>query len=244
MILACGNLRVEGTLMTGTTLIEQVASVQIPVGGIVQAGSSTIVVGGDWENRGTFRAGSGTVVFGDDCNRPLSALLGSATFHNLAFTSIQGKTFYLQSGATITITGKLSLQGTAGHSIGLATLTGEPATIILAPGATIENSYAVLNPSVRIDVQQDVYAITAVADPAGGGTVSCSPNPVKHGETSICTAAANKSYVFAKWGGNCMGQTGTMCTLSGVTTSQAVTGVFIDMNLVLPGRAGWRATLK
>jgi uncharacterized repeat protein (TIGR02543 family) len=67
------------------------------------------------------------------------------------------------------------------------------------------------------------YLITVTASPAGGGTVSCAPNPVSSGGSSTCTATANPGYTFADWSGDCMG---TACTLSNVTATKTVTANF------------------
>ena len=67
------------------------------------------------------------------------------------------------------------------------------------------------------------YAIIAAANPAGGGTVSCTPNPVDFGGSSSCTATANAGYTFANWSGDCAGAT---CALSNVTATRNVTANF------------------
>ena len=67
------------------------------------------------------------------------------------------------------------------------------------------------------------YAITVTGEPAAGGTASCSPNPVDHGGTSLCTATASPGYTFMAWSGDC---TGASCGLTNVTTAQHVTANF------------------
>jgi len=68
------------------------------------------------------------------------------------------------------------------------------------------------------------YTITATANPAAGGTVSCSPNPVSHGSNSSCTATANTGFTFAAFSGDC---SGAACTLTAVTADRSVTANFI-----------------
>ncbi|WP_295388982.1 kelch repeat-containing protein [uncultured Thiodictyon sp.] len=79
--------------------------------------------------------------------------------------------------------------------------------------------------SVPAVVTLAIYAITASASPAVGGTVNCTPSSVDYDGTSNCTATANPGYTFAEWSGNCTG-TGTSCTLTNVTTAKTVTATF------------------
>ncbi|WP_295581281.1 fibronectin type III domain-containing protein [uncultured Lamprocystis sp.] len=71
------------------------------------------------------------------------------------------------------------------------------------------------------------HTITATAEPSAGGTVSCDPNPVPHGGTSLCTAAANPGYTFSVWSGDCGGAT---CELTEVTVPRNVTAGFAVLN--------------
>ncbi len=88
------------------------------------------------------------------------------------------------------------------------------------------------------------HAITATAKPARGGTVSCTPNPVPHGNASACTATARNGYAFAGWRDACAGQSSTICRLIKVTAAQTVTAIFTDLSPALPTRGGWRAILQ
>ena len=67
------------------------------------------------------------------------------------------------------------------------------------------------------------YAITATANPVGGGTVSCTPNPVNSGNTSTCTATPATGYTFSAWSGDC---TGATCVLNNVVSTKNVTATF------------------
>lgn len=68
------------------------------------------------------------------------------------------------------------------------------------------------------------YAITATANPSEGGTVSCSPNPVNHGDSATCTATPRAGFTFNGFSGDC---TGTACTLSNVQGTKSVTANFL-----------------
>ncbi len=67
---------------------------------------------------------------------------------------------------------------------------------------------------------------TVAASASTGGTASCSPNPVNHGSSSLCTATANAGYTFSGWGGDCVG-TSLTCTLNNVSSDKAVTASFV-----------------
>lgn len=69
------------------------------------------------------------------------------------------------------------------------------------------------------------YTITTAANPAAGGSVSCTPNPVSHGGHASCTATAQAGYSFASWAGDCTGATES-CTLSDVTSNKMVSATF------------------
>jgi hypothetical protein len=69
----------------------------------------------------------------------------------------------------------------------------------------------------------NTYAITATANPAAGGSVNCTLNPVPSGGTSTCTATPNAGYSFTTWSGDC---TGATCVLSNVTTTHSVVAGF------------------
>ncbi|WP_295396161.1 RCC1 domain-containing protein [uncultured Thiodictyon sp.] len=92
-------------------------------------------------------------------------------------------------------------------------------------------------------VGRNANTITATASPAAGGTVRCTPNPVSSGGASTCTAHGNPRYLFAGWRGACAGQIGQTCTLTNITSAQAVEAVYLAKALVLPSQGGWRAVL-
>ena len=69
------------------------------------------------------------------------------------------------------------------------------------------------------------YPATASATPQGAGAAVCVPNPVPHGGTAVCKAAAG-AYPFTAWqGGRCAGQPAT-CTVTNVTGALAETAAF------------------
>ncbi|MFG0623535.1 IPTL-CTERM sorting domain-containing protein, partial [Delftia sp. WSY_9] len=56
------------------------------------------------------------------------------------------------------------------------------------------------------------------------GTVTCTPNPVTHGQDASCTATPGTGYHFTSWSGDCAG-TGA-CQLTNVTSPRSVSATF------------------
>jgi YD repeat-containing protein len=79
------------------------------------------------------------------------------------------------------------------------------------------------------------YAVTAKASPVAGGSVICSPNPVNHGGSTTCAAAAGVGYTFGGFSGDCSGAT---CVLSNVTGDRNVVANF-TLNGSLSISTGW-----
>ncbi len=90
-------------------------------------------------------------------------------------------------------------------------------------GASCVLSNVTAAKAVTATFTRNTYAITTTASPAGGGTVSCTPNPVGYGGSSTCTARANTGYLFSAFSGDC---TGATCALSNVSAATAVTATF------------------
>jgi len=82
-------------------------------------------------------------------------------------------------------------------------------------------------------VVAQTFPISVASNPAAGGTVQCTPNPVLSGTNSVCTATANAGYVFTNWSGDC---TGTTCNLTGVVAAKSVTANFSLVNAPPPVR--------
>jgi hypothetical protein len=67
LALGCTDLIVAGTLHVGAAAVTDVRNFVIQPGGVVDATTGTISVGGTFTNLGTFSPGSGGVVFGNAC---------------------------------------------------------------------------------------------------------------------------------------------------------------------------------
>jgi len=118
--LACTDLIVAGTLVTGSGRINNVRNVVIQSGGVLDAGASSLNVGGDWFNNGSFIAGTSQVNFIDACST--SMISGNTAFNGLAFASSVGKTWSFASGSTQTLQ-QLTIQGAAGLPLQLRSST-------------------------------------------------------------------------------------------------------------------------
>jgi hypothetical protein len=148
--LACTALDVQGSLVLGSGLIDQSGTVTIAASGVIDGGQGTIVVGGDWNNSGSFIPGTSTVIFSDVCGSGGGQLSGDTTFYNLTFTSTTGKPFVVPAGAHITVTGNLLLQGTPGNPLQLNSSSGQTAYIALGPDAQVTYTDAQVAPNVQI----------------------------------------------------------------------------------------------
>lgn len=98
------------------------------------------------------------------------------------------------------------------------------------------------NANFRVEAPSSYGVFTGVT--AGRGTVSCTPNPVVHGHSVICTATPAMGFNFSSWDGMCRGADGSRCTLSNVTAAQSVTARFTPVPLLRhsPQAARMRST--
>ncbi|MEN0037423.1 MAG: hypothetical protein AAGC78_10150 [Cellvibrio sp.] len=67
------------------------------------------------------------------------------------------------------------------------------------------------------------YPVTTSVNPSTAGSVSCTSNPVTHGNNTTCTYTANPGYTFTSWSGDC---TGATCALTNLTSAKSVTANF------------------
>lgn len=79
---------------------------------------------------------------------------------------------------------------------------------------------------VRLVRAGQFFSIFPGVNPAGGGSASCSPNPVASGGNSTCTYNTNPGYTFANWTG-CDSVTNGTCDLTNVTSAKTVTANFV-----------------
>jgi hypothetical protein len=135
--LACTDLIVGGTFVTGSAPISNVRNVVIQAGGSFDAGASTISAGGGWSNAGTFLPGTSEVRFVDACG-PAGTISGNTTFFDASFYSTTGKIWTFAVGSTQTVTSMLIIAGTAADPIQLkSSVPGQSAFIDLTGAQTI-----------------------------------------------------------------------------------------------------------
>ncbi|MBL0121726.1 MAG: right-handed parallel beta-helix repeat-containing protein [Betaproteobacteria bacterium] len=84
----------------------------------------------------------------------------------------------------------------------------------------------VVTVTINVDPPPITYAVTAVANPVAGGTVTCLPDPVNHGSTTECTATANAGYILTGLAG-CSGSSAiSPYTTPAITAACTVTASF------------------
>ena len=100
------------------------------------------------------------------------------------------------------------------------------------------NQASLVNPQAILWWQDgDWHRITALVNPQGTGTLTCTPNPVEAGADSTCTATANTGYSFTNWSGDCSG-TQISCTLQSVTANKSVAANFTANTYTVSTAAG------
>ena len=150
--LGCADLNTAGLALVNAGLIQQAGNVTISPTGALNGGTGTIQVGGNWSNRGTFIAGSGSVMFVDGCTSAPASLSGDTQFNQLILTSQSGRTFVIEAGRNIGVTGSLIVQGTPAAPVYLVTssTSGQVAYVTLAPGTSYTATDASIPSTVRI----------------------------------------------------------------------------------------------
>ena len=158
------SLQVGGSFVVGSGSAQNVDSVSILSGGTLDGGSGTVNLFGDWANAGTFTAGTGTVDFVDG-GIAQSNVSGNSTFANVGFVSATGKNYVFAIGTTQSVSGLLTIQGTATQGIQFkSSSAGQVANINLLPGGSQSIQYVGVS---------DVHATgqhLAASQPNDGGT--------------------------------------------------------------------------
>ncbi|WP_460941473.1 hypothetical protein [Parahaliea aestuarii] len=148
--LACGDLNIGGDVAVSGGAFAGVGTVAIAASGRLQGGSGNIEFGGNWLNQGQFQAGTSTVTAVDDCGATTAIFSGMTVFNNLVLRSTAGREFIFPAGSLVTVAGSLTLAGTSSHPVILSSAGAGVATIRLAPGATVQSSFAQVQSNVVI----------------------------------------------------------------------------------------------
>ena len=103
----CGDLAVAGTFSVNSGSANSLRNVTINPG-VLNGGSGSINLSGDWVNQGTFNPQTGSVNISDGCGTTSSRLVGDSTFNRLSVSSSSGKQLQPESGSTQTFSGGLA----------------------------------------------------------------------------------------------------------------------------------------
>ncbi len=135
------SLQVGGSFALGSGSATNIDSVSILAGGALDGGSGVLTLFGDWSNAGTFTAGTGSVNFIDG-GIAQSNVSGNSTFANASFVSATGKNYIFAVGTTQSVSGLLTIQGSATQGIQFRSATaGQVANIDLLPGGSQNIQY-------------------------------------------------------------------------------------------------------
>lgn len=133
--LAGTDAQIGGLLSLGGGQLNNVGSIDILASGTLDAGSGLLTLSGNWSNAGNFLAGSGSVNFIDGGAQSL--ISGNTPFANLSFISAIGKNYLFTVGTTQTISGLLTIAGSAALPIQFrSTAAGQVANINLLGGGS------------------------------------------------------------------------------------------------------------
>lgn len=160
--LSCGDLSIDGDVAVSSGTLASAGNVGISSSGRLRGDSGSIEFGGNWVNQGQFDAGTSTVYAVDDCGASTAMFSGATTFHNLVLSSTSGREFVFPAGSLVTVTGTLTLQGTSGNPIVLSSASGGTANIQLAPGASVQSSFAQVQSNVVIGDRPAATAVPAL----------------------------------------------------------------------------------
>jgi hypothetical protein len=116
--LACTDLNVAGTLSLGSGRVLNARNVSIPAGGVVQAGSGSITLAGNWSNSGNFQAGTSRVTITDIAGCAMSSTVtGNTSFYVFALTSNTGRVINFAPGSTQIVLQQIIIAGAPGTPI-------------------------------------------------------------------------------------------------------------------------------
>lgn len=142
MDLGCTDITVAGNLLLGSAPISNVRDVSLQAvaapGSMLDAGSGSITLSGNWTNGGNFIPGTSAVSFVDNAGCATSSLLsGNTTFYDLSLVSGVGKSVRIPPGTTQSVQHALTVQGTVANPIQIASGTpGSPGFLNLNAGGT------------------------------------------------------------------------------------------------------------
>jgi len=117
LALGCADLDVAGTLAAGSVGFTGGRDVTILPSGVVDGGTATLELSGDWDNGGSFVSGTSTVRIVDGCSLLSGAIRGKSSFHELEIESASGRQVTFEAGTTQQVTGAFSVAGVDGNRL-------------------------------------------------------------------------------------------------------------------------------
>ncbi|PAT35265.1 IPTL-CTERM sorting domain-containing protein [Vandammella animalimorsus] len=212
------------------------ATANPPAGGTVSCTPNPVPNGGDATCTATANAGFAFDSFSGDCTGATCALTNvtspksvTAKFTATATTHAITATANPAAGGTVSCApnpvpngSNATCTATANTGYTFTSFSGDCTGTTCA----LTNVSSPKSVTANFTATPSTHAITATANPAAGGTVSCTPNPVPNGGDATCTATANTGFAFDGFSGDC---TGATCALTNVTSAKSVTAAFKDV---------------
>ncbi|HEX7917072.1 hypothetical protein [Rudaea sp.] len=134
--LGCSDLTIAGQ-GTGTSATLTGIIDLLLISGMFAPGASSVSLGGNFSDAGTFTAGSSHINVVDACGSGVSQVSGATNFHDLSVESANGKQLVLPANAIQGVEHALILQGAAGSLLQIvSSASGQHAQFAVANGAT------------------------------------------------------------------------------------------------------------
>lgn len=131
----CADLTVAGQGVATVATLIRIANLGI-TGGTLAPGASSVSLGGDFADAGTFTAGTSRVQVVDACGSGVSRVSGATNFYDLIVDSSAGKQLVLPANTIQSVAHALTLQGTVGNLLQIvSSVSGQRAQLALANGA-------------------------------------------------------------------------------------------------------------
>ncbi|WOP16491.1 IPTL-CTERM sorting domain-containing protein [Ottowia sp. SB7-C50] len=236
-----GACTVTATFTKNTYAITGTASPA--VGGSVSCAPASVTYGGGSTCTASASPGYTFSFFGGDCSGTMCNLTNiqankavTGTFTQNTYT-VTGTASPAAGGTVTCLPSSMTYNGTSS-----CTATASPGYTFSAfsgdcIGATCNLTNIQANKTVTGTFTQNTYAVTGAADPAAGGSVSCT-SPVTHGQTTSCTATANPGYALSQISG-CGGTASGISpyTTGVVTAACTVTATFTQNTYSITGTA-------
>ena len=189
LLLGCADLDVLGTFSAGTVGFTQGRDITITPGGVMDGGSATLQLSGDWDNLGIFVPGTSTVRITDGCGLLSGVINGNSAFNNLELSTASGKQVSFTAGSTQNVTGTFVAGGSGGFFLRIRSTIGGVAAFLNAMGPAT---------AVAVDVQDndalagnDVFMSSgSIKGPNSPGWVLTGPIPLLPPLAALLVGAA------------------------------------------------------